>query len=114
MSYNIDQVDYNGPGKLTILKSVAGKLCQKYKDHLPEDNFLYDLDVAGDEETLIIERPAWQGEGSGYFYDTLLEILKHTTGHAKLVFTWEGGDRMTALEVKDGKVKERKVRIEVE
>lgn len=45
------------------------------------------------------------GEGSGTFYNWILEpALKESTGELEAVLVWEGGDSILRLTVKDGKV----------
>ena len=117
MSYNIDYSEYL-KGKLTIKVLDAVELYRKLKDDMPECNFIeeivdnpnYELnDVVG------IENPWWYGEFSGHSYETTLRTcLVKTKGKATILFVWEGGDSQTALEVNNGKIKEKKVKVTVE
>ncbi len=112
MSYNIDHAEYI-KGELWINAQKARELYMQFEDDLPEGNFFNDLDIMekGDGNTPI-EHFQWYGERSGYAYENcLFEILKHTTGHAQLLFVWEGGDSQTALDVKDGVVAFKKPKI---
>lgn len=111
MSYNISHSEYI-KGELWIDAQKARELYLQFEDDLPEGNFFDHLDimVEGDGDTLI-DRFWWYGEHSGHAYEScLFEILKHTKGHAQLLFVWEGGDSRTAVEVKDGLVTKRKIK----
>lgn len=110
MSYNIDTVSYLS-GKLTINREVAHGLIVKYRNDLPEDCFLDDLELIGPgEDDLVITRPSWRGERSGWAYDTLKVVLARTKGDADLLLIWEGGDNQSGIKVRDGKVTETKVK----
>ncbi len=114
MSYNIDSSEYV-EGCLSLTRGNAICLLGKYKDRLPECNFLDELELQGDlTEVLAIEQPWWYGEGSGYTFETLQEILTYTTGKAKILFVWEGGDSQSALIVNEGVATEGKVKIVIE
>lgn len=59
-----------------------------------------------------IERFHWNGHRDSY--DLLIEkIGPKMKGEAEVVFTWEGGDRFTALCFKDGKVAECDVEFKI-
>ncbi len=112
MSYNIDTVRYVS-GKLFIDIKLARDLYRQLdkKRELAEDNFLVDLIDSDVEDGLVeIDRPAWNGEFSGSEYDVLKRLLERTEGEAQLLLVWEGGDRQTGLSVKNGVVKETKVK----
>jgi hypothetical protein len=114
MSYNIDNSKYLS-GQLSIQTKDARRLAEKYRGDLPEINFLDYLDLESDEDSLPIENPWWCGSGSGYAYDDcLVEILKQTRGWAVIVFVWEGGDSHSVLEVHDGRVKQKQLKMAVE
>lgn len=115
MSYNINHSEYIGEDRLTIMTHDASVLRDRYEDDLPECSFLEDVPETELNEQHVIENPWWYGQGSGHAYDECLkDILSHTKGHAKILFVWEGGDSQTALEVKDGSVAERKVKVELQ
>ncbi len=112
MSYNVDTIDYIS-GKLYIERGKALVLSLEHKDDVPEGNLFdaLDLDHTKDQkEKLPIERVRWCSEGSGSSFDTFKEILKATTGDADLLVVWEGGDSITGLRVRNGKVEEAKVK----
>ena len=112
MSYNITHTEYLGRGRLSIRRSEAARFRKRYKDLLPETNFLDDIEEG--RGFFEIEEPLWCGEGSGMAYDLLPEILACTEGKALILFVWEGGDSQTGLEVKDGVVRTRGVKVEME
>lgn len=124
MSYNIDDVKIVS-GKL-VFPVTAFKAMRKFaRDHdykLPEGCFLtqyegnYDEDAdenfefsPDDEDEGTI---GWHGgkSGSAYHDGLFKEIIALSVGTADLVIIWEGGDSTTGLRVKDGKVKEVKVK----
>lgn len=50
------------------------------------------------------------GEGSGTFYNWILEpALKESKGTLEAVLVWEGGDSINRLRVKDGKVESEEI-----
>jgi hypothetical protein len=50
------------------------------------------------------------GEGSGTFYKWILEpALSESTGELEAVLVWEGGDSISRLTVKDGKVENKEI-----
>ena len=52
------------------------------------------------------------GEGSGTFYDWILEpALEESTGTLKAVLIWEGGDSITRLKVENGNVESSEVEL---
>lgn len=132
MSYNVDSVEIVR-GSLRIRPEDVRKLRDKHKSQLPEDCFLTELRIAKTakcencaalndvdaafckkcglkmpaptEEGVEIKRLAWNGEGSGWSFDTLKDkIAPFLMGEADVVFTWEGGDSVSGLRFKDGKV----------
>ena len=113
MSYNIDSSEYL-KGKLRILKKTARDLYEKYQDEMAEINFLDTKVFNGPDDLdkeIDIDKLWWYGEGSGYSYEALKDILTHTKGKADILFTWEGGDSHTGLRVTNGKVKEMAIKI---
>lgn len=116
MSYNIDSSEYI-KGSLKIQRKQARILVEKIK-HLPEGCFLYELDLGSeqpDDELLPIVDFWWYGEGSGHAYhDHFKEVAKHLVGEATILFVWEGGDSQSAVQIKDGKVTDKKVKITAE
>lgn len=113
MSYNIDTVDYVS-GKLFITGTAAAEFLSMDLD-MPENNLLERI-VPTNPQAQEITEPWWNGEGSGSTYrdGTLHKILEKTTGHAALLFVWEGGDGMSALKVDNGVVTDGKVKITIE
>lgn len=113
MSYNIDNVVYQkGCAPLRIVRGVAARFKATHKESLPETNFLDRIADAGDEDNddaCVINQPWWQGAGSGHSGETLIKVLRLTTGAANLILTWEGGDSVSGLIVKDGVVTEGRV-----
>jgi hypothetical protein len=54
---------------------------------------------------LLVHEFDMAGEGSGTFYNWILEpALKESKGTLEAVLVWEGGDSINRLTVKDGKV----------
>ncbi len=113
MSYNIDSSEYLS-GKLYIRPSKFREARLKYKDDTPEGNFLNDdhiADIVDSDNPEPIKNMRWYGEGSGRRFDDFKDILAMTTGEADIVLTWEGGDSITGLRVKDGVVTECDVKM---
>ena len=115
MSYNITHTEYVR-GKLKIKRAEAARLKREHRDFLPEMNFLDDIDddVGTPEDLVEIEVPSWNGEHSGHDYDFLPGILSCTRGKALILFVWEGGESQTGLEVDNGSVKTKKIKIATE
>jgi len=64
------------------------------------------------EGVLSISEFEMHGEGSGTFKGWILdEALKESTGELEAVLVWEGGDSITRLNVKDGKIAELEVEL---
>ncbi len=54
----------------------------------------------------------WQSEGSGFFLDTLEDVLKAFDGTVDLVLTWDNGDR-TGYRLTDHELTEPRVQLEL-
>jgi hypothetical protein len=110
MSNNCEHFYYIGEEQLSIRRGTAQSWSIVLEDELPEGHFLQNLNLSGDiEEMLLIERPTWYGQSSGTNYETLLNILDKTRGHAQIVLIWESSD-ITGLEVDEGVVVEKSVK----
>jgi hypothetical protein len=60
---------------------------------------------------VVVEKIYNIGEGSGHFANTLLDILRKSTGYLEAVLVWEGGDSITRLIAKDGEVTEANIEL---
>lgn len=119
MSYNCDSI-LSLEGTLVLAKADFDRLLKKYCHELPEQCFLVEQegrfdDDAEEDEVLVFDgigaSLTWCGEGSGYSYvDVFLkEVVPCLKGKADFVLTWEGGDSITGLRIKDGKAVEMDV-----
>ena len=67
--------------------------------------------VIKDDEIIVSDIDLW-GESSGsIFHSTLIPALRKSTGELEAVIVWEGGDEITRLTVKDGKVNEETIEL---
>lgn len=63
-------------------------------------------------DLLTITEFEMSGEGSGTFYDWILEpALKRSTGNLEAVLIWEGGDSITRLIVNNGEVSNEEIEL---
>lgn len=114
MSYNIDTVKVLSMdlkiSKENWLKWNASSSEDDF--YLPECNFIEELksdDFDGDGFAKL-KRFAWSYSGSGGAYgETLANVIADLIGEAELVFTWEGGDSIHGLRIKDGKAFEHEL-----
>lgn len=114
MSYNID--DVTCPVLNAEMKAIdIVRLYKKERDNLPECNFLEEHYNEAEELLTISETQAkirlrnlwWYGEGSGWAYKILIKkVLPLVSGEVEVILTWEGGDGVSGIMVKDGKVTE--------
>ena len=59
------------------------------------------------DDKILVSELILYGEGSGtIFHRILIPALRKSTGELEAVIVWEGGDEITRLTVKDGKVNE--------
>lgn len=107
MSYNIDSVECLKLDAQIFAKDVR-YLLANHGDKLPEVCFLRDLPTNDPDTTpLQLKNLWWYGEGSGHGFEILRdEVALKIIGHVEAVFTWEGGDSVSGLIIKDGKVTE--------
>jgi hypothetical protein len=105
MSYNIDHVEC----LMLKAKIKATKLYELLVLHggeLAEGNFLEDHshDVPDQDGYIKLKKLSWHGEGSGNsFHETFMKlIVPHIEGEVEAVLTWEGGDSVSGLHIKDG------------
>jgi len=114
MSYNIDNSEVIAGGPLRMEQSARERLATEHEFELPEVNFLTDDDCVSDVDEdgyVEITNFWWYGESSENSYELLIDtILPRTKGSADIVFTWEGGDSHTAVQVRDGVVTQRDVK----
>lgn len=107
MSYNVDRVEILESKRFRIKKSVL-LAYEDRDDDLPESNFVWAALSASKNtdagEDVLLETLEWTGVGSGHSWDLFLEILEKTEGFADIVTTWEGGDSVTGLRVRNGQV----------
>ncbi len=118
MGYRCDNVTYLS-GKLTITReNVIKGLALFAEDYLPEVGFLASFIWDGRKDVdpttlpggdLEIETPGFCGEGSRQIFDVIDELYALTKGSADILFTWEGGEDLTGLRVRDGKVTKHEV-----
>ena len=109
MSYNINTIDYLS-GELFMTDEKRGAARDIPSSSRPPEGCF--LDTYNDKDCWhndMITALWWYGEGSGYSYDLLKEVLALTTGCADLMIVWEGGDDITGLRVLDGDVIEYSV-----
>lgn len=122
MSYNIDRWKTK---KLDGLKiPIAAFFTHKRTDWHPrlemKDEKLAVLhctqgkEILGTVENgiLTIAQIELHGEGSGTFYNWILEpALKESTGELEAVLIWESGDSVSRLVVKDGQISNEDVEL---
>lgn len=115
MSYNITAIDLITQDGFRLPIEHVEALKREIGDEHPE-SWLFDEPETSrpayeDRDSyLYFSRIDWQGEGSGYTFDTFLEkVLPRFRGFAELVVCWEGGDSYTGIRVKDGVVTQHKV-----
>ena len=108
MSTNIDHVEEVKLKAWMTAKHVRACL-SKYE--VASCNFLEDMEEAADkayeekdkERLIPLPNFAWCSERSGNSFDDLVrKVCKKIKGHVIAIFTWEGGEFVTGLEVKDG------------
>lgn len=108
MSTNIDHTETPVLEAAIHVKDLK-KLQKKYEDELPEGCFLNDLDAEdADKDGYVRLRSFdWYGQFSGTSHDMLVKkIAPKIKGDVEAIFTWEGGEFLTGLLIKDGKVAE--------
>lgn len=109
MSYNVDSTEILS-GELFIRVADLDKWRLR-QNGLPEVSFIECFDeclsyIQG-MEWYKINKFWWYGEGSGNAYhETLPAIIADLRGEAEIVFTWEGGDFVSGLRIKDRKATE--------
>lgn len=116
MSYNIDSV--------TCLKLEAWMYSQDIRRFLEDDeegrislaegNFLTEISqksLQKDDVKIKLPNLWWYGEFSGTSYKEVLikQIAPLIHGEVDAVLTWEGGDSVSGLRIKDGVVEEMDV-----
>jgi hypothetical protein len=107
MPYNIDNVEAKVLD--AWIKAVDVMQLLQYKD-LPENCFLRDMKkaaykaLAADKPYAHISLPNfwWAGERSGTSWPLLDGIASFIYGHVEAIITWEGGDDVTGIIIKDG------------
>jgi len=113
MSYNITGSKIVKASKdFYITKAKLEELRAQYGEDecLPESNFLdpgwerHQI-VKGDK---VYPKYLWWS-GTGYAEDLLKKILPAFNGSVDLVLIWEGGDSISGLRLKDGKVTKHEV-----
>lgn len=107
MSYNIDSVSIESMDA-KIKKADLRRLLRSL-DTLPESNFLEEhSDHEPDGDGYIkLASFYWCGESSGRaFEDLVKKVSKKIVGHVEAIFTWEGGDSVSGLIIKDGEATE--------
>jgi|ERR1700722_2810497 len=113
MGYNVSSCGYLN-GKLSIDRAIAGRLYRKMRkeNKLAECNLLEDFaDCEADESgTVSVIKHLWWCGCNSRDTENLEEILRHTTGSAEILLTWERGDSFSGYSVNDGVVTEKKVK----
>jgi hypothetical protein len=111
MSYNISHCETLKCDAWISSEDVEEIL--KHEDEwLPEMNFMQDVKPfqVAKAGKYVIKEFEWCGTCSGYFWDKLLlNIAPKIHGTIEAVVTWEGGDSVSGLRIKDGKVSQPKV-----
>lgn len=117
MSYNISHIEIVNSKDFSISKARYLELRMEFEDERdgdrPESN-IFDkgwLKHACEErdERLYPKRIWWGSDGSGSLEHVLREVLAEFDGEADLVLTWEGGDSISGLKLRDHKVTEAEV-----
>jgi hypothetical protein len=102
MSYNIDSIDIRIIKPIWMNHDDAVWLADEDRVEIGP---LDDLENLGESGRVKLKHLNWCGEGSGHSFDYFKrEVLTKIHGHAELRIVWEGGDSITGLIVKDGKV----------
>jgi hypothetical protein len=108
MSYNADScriVD----GELTMDPCKAAALLKKFGDKVPEQCFLYEH-AKGGLEIAPLSSVTWCGEGSGHSWTEYRQALEATRGSADIVVSWQSGDSVSGLRVRNGWVADMDVK----
>lgn len=121
MSYNIDNCETLLNDNFRIKGSQLKKAIEELTHDGPERSFLSDLPDPSSKNSgwkantwYFIDTLEWSGEGSGHIYDSLLKIvLPKTMGSVEVIFTWEGGNSINGLRVKNGIVEECEVTLKL-
>jgi hypothetical protein len=109
VSYNVDSVELISGAPFITPEALES--LRKRIDEVPEDNVFDDFDTAHKGEPFWYpKRIAWTGEGSGYHYERLLEVLSAFSGECELVVCFEGGDSYQGLRLRNHVVTKHKVR----
>lgn len=108
MSYNVDSIRVLD-GELRVDSAEALAFADLHESELAEIHWFDMPNPVGD--TAI--KPRWSGEGSGHSFKVFLESMELTTGEATLLVIWEGGDCIEGYLVKDGRVKQGVLKIEI-
>lgn len=111
MPYNIDNVETKVLD--AWIEAVHVLRLLKYKG-LPENCFLRDMKQAAYAAIALGKHDApialpnfwWAGQRSGTSWPLLDDIASFIHGHVEAIITWEGGDDVTGIIIKDGVITE--------
>lgn len=107
MSYNIDHIEVLHSKDFSVDEDVFYALKGKYEDEAPEINLFEEARVQ--DGRVYLDDVTWSCSGSGNSEPILKKILSKFDGELDLILTWEGGDSVSGLRLRNHKVTEHDV-----
>lgn len=122
MSYNIDtwrtkkledlEIPYAAAEKLSDVSIKIDRLdLTEPIVHIDGDAEVFEIVGVLQGTNILVNKIECYGEGSGWVWEELLEMLKSSTGVLIATQVWEGGDSITRLIVQDGEVTEEQIEL---
>lgn len=120
MSYNISRWITKKIDDLSIpISAFAPISCEEDAWHYADDGTatwegsaeIFEISGKVQDGRLQVTDMRLFGEGSGWSYQELKEILKQSTGELIATQVWEGGDSVMRIYVINGDVREREVEL---
>lgn len=115
MSYNVDNVETTKLNAWMYAKDIKRLYKLVDQGECAEGNFLEEhyetalkaIENDGKDAKVKLKNFWWYGEGSGHCMETLKKkIAPNVMGEVVAILTWEGGDSVSSLRIKDGKYEE--------